>query len=350
MPVLCGDIGGTNTRLAILEPEVSFSQILVSETLPSARFATFEDAVADFLSRQSLKPKRAGFGIAGPIFARRCKATNLPWVIDAASLEQKFGFERVELLNDLEALAHGISVLDEADFAVLHEGEPTPGNAALIAAGTGLGQAGLYFDGSRHHPFASEGGHADLAPRNEAEIEVLQFLLRRHHRVSAERVVCGPGLRALYEFVLDKRKAAAAAAIEAAAQEGKAAAISKAGLEGSCEHAALALDLFVTFLAGEAGNLALKMMSHGGLYIGGGIAPKILPKLRHENFRRSFCDKGRMSPILEAMPMKVILNGDTALYGAALYRAARDGAKAPAPPLQPASGAPSASMAKDSSV
>lgn len=321
MPVLCGDIGGTNTRLAILEPEGSATRILVSETLPSREFATFEEAVGAFLERHRPTVRRAGFGIAGPVLERRCQATNLPWVVDAAELEQRFGLERVVLLNDLEALAHGIPALGEEDLATLHPGEAKPGNQALIAAGTGLGEAGLYFDGQSHHPFATEGGHADLAPRNEEEIEVLLFVLRQlrqrgHRRVSAERVVSGPGLVALYDFVLEKNQARAASSIAAADADDKAAAISKAGLDGSCPNAVKALDLFVAFFGGEAGNLALKTMSRGGFYIGGGIAPKILPKLR-QGFRQAFCAKGRMSPILEAMPLKVILSDDAALFGAA---------------------------------
>lgn len=316
MPVLCGDVGGTNTRLAILEPGPARPRIVISETLPSRSFPAFEEAVDAFLEEAGRPAlERAGFGIAGPVIGRRCQATNLPWVVDAADLERRFGLERVVLLNDLEALAHGIPALDAEDLETLHPGEEQPGNRALIAAGTGLGQAGIFWDGAAHRPFASEGGHADLAPRSEAEIAVLRFLLRRHARVSAERVVSGPGLAALYDFVLEKNGAAAAPAI-AAAEDDRSAAISGAGLDGSCPHAAEALELFVAFFGGEAGNLALKSMSRGGLYIGGGIAPKILPKLRGGAFREAFCAKGRMRPLLEAMPLRVILSGDTALFGA----------------------------------
>lgn len=314
MPVLCGDIGGTNTRLAILEPP----RIVVSRTLPSGSFAAFEDAVDAFLGEVGRPAiERAGFGIAGPVIGRRCQATNLPWVVDAAELERRFFFRRVELLNDLEALAHGIPALGEEDFETLHVGEEQPGNRALIAAGTGLGQAGIYWDGAAHRPFACEGGHGDLAPRSEIEIALLRFLLRRHARVSTERVVSGPGLAALYDFVLEKNGASAAPAVAAAAVAEKSAAISQAGLGGSCPHASEALDLFVGLFGAEAGNLALKLLSRGGLYIGGGIAPKILPRLRSGAFREAFCAKGRMRPLLEAMPLKVILSGDTALYGAA---------------------------------
>lgn len=317
MAFLCGDIGGTNTRLAILEPGSPKARVLISETLPSRDFPTFEDAVALFLERHRPGALRAGFGIAGPVSGRECRATNLPWVVEAATLERLFGFERVELLNDLEALAHGIAALGEEDFEVLHAGEELAANRALIAAGTGLGQAGLFFDGAAHRPFASEGGHADLAPRNEAEIEVLRFLLRRHARVSAERVVSGPGLVALYDFAREKSGAAPAPAIAAAEPTAKAAAISQAGLAGDNPEAAAALELFVTFYGAEAGNLALKTMARGGVYLGGGIAPKILPRLRGPAFREAFCAKGRMRPLLEAMPLKVILSGDAALLGVA---------------------------------
>lgn len=318
MAILCGDIGGTNTRLAILEPALPRPRIVFSQTLPSGTFPTFEEAVEAFLDGAG-RPKigQAGFGIAGPVIGRRCQATNLPWVVDAAALELRFGLGRAVLLNDLEALAHGIPALGAEDFEVLHEGEEQPGNRALIAAGTGLGQAGLYFDGERHRPYATEGGHADLAPRDAAEIEVLRFLLRRHARVSAERVVSGPGLAALYDFVLEKNGASPAPEIAAAAEGERSAAISRAGLTGSCPQAAEALNLFVGFFGGEAGNLALKAMSRGGFYLGGGIAPKILPKLRGGAFREAFCAKGRMRPLLEAMPLKVILSDDTAIFGAA---------------------------------
>lgn len=322
MPVLCGDIGGTNTRLAIVEPALdearSKPRIAFSRTLPSRSFPTFEEAVEAFLAEVGHPGlERAGFGIAGPVIGRRCQATNLPWVVDAAELERRFSFRRVELLNDLEALAHGIPALGEEDFETLHAGEEQPGNRALIAAGTGLGQAGLFWDGAAHRPFACEGGHGDLAPRSEVEIALLRFLLRRHARVSAERVVSGPGLAALYDFVLEKNGASPAPAVAAAAEGEKSAAISQAGLAGSCPHASEALDLFVGLFGAEAGNLALKLLSRGGVYIGGGIAPKILPRLRGGAFREAFCAKGRMRPLLEAMPLKVILSGDTALYGAA---------------------------------
>lgn len=321
MPVLCGDIGGTHTRLAILEPESAalgrLPAMLASATLSSKNFPTFDDAVAEFLGQQKIEVEMAAFGIAGPVVDRRCQATNLPWVVDAAELESRFGLRRVELKNDLEALAHGIPALGEDDFATLHAGEPKAGNAALIAAGTGLGQAGLYFDGRTHHPFATEGGHTDFAPRSEEEIALLRFLLRRHKRVSTERVACGPGLVTLYEFVLEKNGAAPEAEVAAAPPEAKAAAISKAAQGGSCPNAAEALELFIGILGAEAGNLALKMMSLAGVYIGGGIPPKMLGLLRDGKFREAFCAKGRMRPILEAMPLKVILNDDTALYGAA---------------------------------
>lgn len=321
MPVLCGDIGGTHTRLAILEPESAalgrLPAMLASASLSSKNFPTFDDAVAEFLGQQKIQVEMAAFGIAGPVVDRRCQATNLPWVVDAAELESRFGLRRVELKNDLEALAHGIPALGEDDFVTLHAGEPKAGNAALIAAGTGLGQAGLYFDGRTYHPFATEGGHTDFAPRSEEEIALLRFLLRRHKRVSTERVACGPGLVTLYEFVLEKNGAAPEAEVAAAPPEAKAAAISKAAQGGSCPNAAEALELFVGILGAEAGNLALKMMSLAGVYIGGGIPPKMLGKLQDGKFREAFCAKGRMRPILEAMPLKVILNDDTALYGAA---------------------------------
>lgn len=313
--ILTGDVGGTNTRLAILDPSEDGRFVKhASEVFPSADFASLEDAIDAFLASTGFPCERAAFGIAGPVMDGRCTATNLPWVIDAAALRERFGFKEVALLNDLEAQAAGIRFLRDDDFAVLQEGVAKPGNRALIAAGTGLGQAGLVATGSTHRVFATEGGHTDFAPHDELQIELLRFLIARHGRVSWERVVSGMGLENIFAFFIEGRGLRPATELR---ENPRAADISRAALTGSCEVADAALELFVTLYGAEAGNLGLKTLSVNGLFLGGGIAPKILPRLQRPNFLGAFTHKGRMSPLLESMPVRVLLDGDTALYGAA---------------------------------
>lgn len=328
MEILSGDIGGTNTRLAVLKqrPDGGFDT-LRSRKVASRDFASLEGAIEDFFDSEGISIEDcplAGFGIAGPVVDGVCHGTNFPWVVDARAVRDRLGFRRVDLLNDLEALAHGLPALGDGDFAVLHEGEPRSGNAAVIAAGTGLGEAGLFFDGEAYHPFATEGGHTDFGPRNDLELALLRHLHGRYGgRVSWERVVSGMGLVNLYEFLLEYRRLEPCAEVREALEDDDpatdpAAAISKAAEAGTCAAADRALDLFVELYGAEAGNLALKMMSVSGMYLGGGIAPRILDRLRGPRFREAFCDKGRMRPLLEAMPIRVVLDSTrAALFGAA---------------------------------
>ena len=312
--ILSGDVGGTNTRLALLECRDGRFHKQSSVVLPSSEYESLEAAVEHFLASVNQTCDGAAFGIAGPVMDGRCTATNLPWIIDSESLSRRFGWDRVVLLNDLEAQAAGIPYLQPDDFAVLHEGIVQVGNRALIAAGTGLGQAGLYFDGEKHHVFATEGGHTDFAPHNELQIELLRFMTERHGRVSWERLVSGMGLSNIFSFFVEHKKMTP---ISELGQNPSPADISQAALSRSCEVADHALELFVTLYGAEAGNLALKTMSVNGLFVGGGIAPKILERLSGESFRTAMTSKGRMSSVLENMPVKVLLDDDTALYGAA---------------------------------
>jgi glucokinase len=319
--ILAGDIGGTSTRLGFFEVNGARPRLVVEQTYPSREHQHLEEIVAAFLAAHQLKPRHACFGIAGPVMQGRVKAANLAWVVDARTLAAELALPSVTLLNDLEANAHGIGVLEPKDFFVLNAGAPqASGNAAVISAGTGLGEAGLYWDGQRHRPFACEGGHADFAPRNELESELLGYLRQRGQgeRVSYERVVSGPGLQSLYEFLRDTGRGQEPAALaEEMRGADVSAVISRAGLEGRYELCVQALDLFVSLYGAEAGNLALKMMATGGVFLGGGIAPKILDKLKGPTFLEAFTAKGRMKPLLEAMPVQVILNEMTALLGAA---------------------------------
>jgi glucokinase len=315
VPWLCGDVGATHARLAIYDRDQAHWRQTARETLLCRHFARFDDILDAFLARHAFTGETACFGVAGPVVDGRCRVTNLDWTLDAAALESARGWRRVVLLNDLEATAHGLGELGPQGVATLQQGEPRAGNIALIAAGSGLGQAGLFFDGERGRPFATEGGHADFAPRNELEIELLRYFQQRvNGRVSVERVVSGPGLVAIRAFLGDRL------GIDCGQRE--AAAISAAALAGTCPLCAEALDLFVELYAAEAGNLALKLMARGGVYLGGGIAPQILEALRQPAFREHFCAKGRMRPLLEAMPIHVVLDPDVALLGAAAVAAA----------------------------
>lgn len=353
--VVAGDIGGTKTRLALIEVAgtqvrprdgeaepsgagvaaggtpmgspllrngpFALSKVRIQREVdyPSRDFSTFEALLAVFLKGMQV-PAHAAFGVAGPVRGRSVRVTNLPWHIEADALQQRFGFETCILLNDLEATAYGLPALGAEDMLTLQPGQPGAcGNAAIIAAGTGLGEAGLYWDGERHRPYATEGGHTSFSPQSELEMDLLRYLQGRYTHVSWERVVSGMGLLDLHGFLRSYRKADMPPWLEEELRTGDAAAaIARAALAGSDDICIETLECFVRLYGAEAGNLALKTMSCGGLYVGGGIAPRILPLLQHDLFMRAFLNKGRMFPLLEAMPVHVILNDRVALYGPAL--------------------------------
>ena len=325
--VLSGDIGGTKTALAILEVVEDGIEVLARATYPSRDFGSLEAVVRCFLAEEERGARfpceLAGFGVAGPVRGRRAETTNLPWTVDAGVLESAAGLGRVWLLNDLEANAWGIAALKPGDLCVLNEGAPQArGNRAIVSAGTGLGQAGLFWDGLRHRPFASEGGHADFAPHSDREIALLRFLRQRHGHVSWERVVSGMGLVNIFEFLCEYRHAPPPAWWSGAVARGDAAAAISREAGAGCGLCREAMEMFVHCYGAEAGNHALKIMAAGGVYLGGGIAPRILDWLRAPSFLHAFCDKGRMAPLMRDMPVKVILNEHTALYGPALCIAA----------------------------
>ena len=317
--ILAGDIGGTNTRLALFRHADGALERLAERCYPSREHSDFTRLLGRFCAELDGPALAAAcFGIAGPVRGGRCQATNLPWVIDAAELCAVLG-TRVTLLNDLEAHAWALDGLGAEDVEQLAAGDPDPrGNAALIAAGTGLGEAGLVWDGRRRLPFATEGGHTTFAPRDELEAKLAGFLRRRFEHVSWERVLSGPGLVAIHDFLGELRGEVSPSWLaEEMASGDPAAAITSAALAERSELACDALELFVSLYGAEAGNLALKVMATAGVWIGGGIAPKILPRLRGPRFLESFRAKGRLKPVLEAMPVAVILCDDTALDGAA---------------------------------
>jgi glucokinase len=321
--ILAGDIGGTHARLALFNFENGKFELVRSTIFPSQHYSGLEKIIAEFVGNAGVRPALACFGIAGPVTNGRVVASNLPWIVESDVLARELKISKAGLINDLEATGWGIGALSAGDLVPLNERSASdraaaPGNQAVIAAGTGLGEGGLYWDGTRHYVFASEGGHCDFAPVNEEQIELFRFLQARFGRVSYERIVSGPGLVNVFEFLRDTGKAEMPdwLAAEIAGSDA-AAAISAAALSGKAPIAERALDIFVTVFAAEAGNLALKLKATGGVFLAGGIAPKILPKLRGPLFLEAFLAKGRLRPLMEIMPVQVITNDQLALLGAA---------------------------------
>ncbi len=323
MQILAGDIGGTNTRLALYQAHANNQLEPIKEaSFPSGDFPGLEAILQRFLTdSDSQTIDRACFGIAGPVIDQVCEATNLPWRVSADEIRQAFGFEAAWLLNDLEANAWGIEVLPAEDLFLLNPGSPQArGNRSIISAGTGLGEAGIYWDGNQYRPFSSEGGHADFSPSTPLEFELHQWLSAQYGHVSWERLVSGPGLESLYSFLLDYRRQSMPAWLnELVTQQGLAPTISQMALAAKDPICVEALDLFLTLYGREAGNHALKLMATGGVFLGGGIAPRILPRLEAGGFLTAFLDKGRMGPLMASMPIYVILNDKAALLGAARF-------------------------------
>ena len=348
--ILAGDIGGTKTNLALYEWTTGRVEPVREDSFHSADYKTLEEIIDEFLSNPPPKPAAEGalvdepvdldrdattetvetapepitltaacLGVAGPVIDNRCRTTNLPWFIDGAALAERFVIPRVRLLNDLEATAHGLLHLTADEVVALNTGAPPKKKQALalIAAGTGLGECLLYWDGSRYHPMPSEGGHTDFAPNSDSEIELLRHLRGSYLHVSYERIVSGPGLHAIYEYVRDTKKNEPTWLAEKIKAGNPAAEIAEAGLKGQAEIATQALDLFASIYGAEAGNLALKALTLDGVYVAGGIAPKLLKKLQDGSFMRGFTNKGRYKRLMTQIPVKVVMNEKTALLGAA---------------------------------
>ncbi len=319
--ILVGDLGGTHCRLGLADPTASSLAPVREATYKSADWPQLLPLLAEFVATSPRPVRRACLGVAGPVRDGHCQTTNLPWTINSFELAHALGIEQMVLLNDLETLAWALERLPAAGLVTLAAGAPVAtGNACLIAAGTGLGEAGLAWNPSGRRPFASEGGHSSFSPCSALERSLLEFVAGRFTHVSWERVVSGPGLVLLFEFLLAHHGATAPAwLLEAMEQGDPAAAISKAALEERFELAVDTLDLFARLFGSEAGNLALKTLATGGVYVGGGIAPKILDGRRSALFLEAFCAKGRMRPLLESMPVQLILDDQAALIGAAYY-------------------------------
>ncbi len=348
--ILAGDIGGTKTNLALYDWTTERVEPLRVESFHSGDYTSLEDILVEFLTppeppipldlvgseggekiqkaskpaSEPVKLTAACFGIAGPVIDNRCQTTNLPWVVDGPTIAKQFSIPRVQLLNDLEATAYGLVWLRADELEVLNTGNPPKKRQALalIAAGTGLGEGILFWDGKSYRPMPSEGGHTDFAPSNDLEIELLRYLRGQYLHVSYERILSGPGLHAVYEFLRDTKKNEPTWLAEKIKVGNPAAEIAQAGLQGQAEIAKQALDLFASIYGAEAGNLALKALSLDGVYIGGGIAPKLITKLQDGTFMKAFTNKGRYKKLLSNMPVKVIMNQQTALLGAASVAAA----------------------------
>jgi glucokinase len=316
--ILAGDIGGTNARLALFDVKSGNFNLVSSTIFPSRQYSGLDQIVKEFVSKSPTKPAQACFGIAGPVTNGRVEASNLPWVIESKRLADELNIREALLINDLEATGWGVGALPPEKLVSLNQVSSIAGNQAVIAAGTGLGEAGLYWDGSRHHVFASEGGHCDFAPLDDLQVELFQYLRSRFDHVSYERVLSGPGLVNVFEFLRDTGKGKPPDWLVAEMVESDAArAISEAGMSGRCPMCEQALEIFVAVFGSEAGNLALKMKAVGGVFLAGGIAPKILPKLATSNFLQAFLDKGRLGRLMEIIPIKVITDDKLALLGAA---------------------------------
>lgn len=319
--ILAGDIGATNAKLAIFEESRELNKIAEGR-FPCSSYHGVLPIVQTFL-RQNKMPavSRAAFGVAGPVKDGRCQPTNLPWLVDSRELKKALETANVFLLNDLEAHAWGLRVLNPEDRTVLQAGEPkSAGNAAFLAAGTGLGEAGLHWDGREHCPFACEGGHTDFGPRDELEVGLLRYLRQIYGHVSYERIVSGSGLHHLYQFLLASGYETPTPDVQREMkQKDPPSVISEWGLNNRDKACARAVDWFISIYGAEAGNLALKIMATGGVYVGGNIAKLFYSKIIDGRFVRSFTDKGRFSNLLRAIPVYMILNPDTPLRGAAEY-------------------------------
>lgn len=353
--ILAGDIGGTKVNLALYDWKNDRVDPEREATFASSDFESFEDLLEEFLTpaepeeeeEEGMEPSEseedasadsgenesttsrpetvdvACFGVAGPVVDNRARTTNLPWIIDGNEIAKRFNIPRVRLLNDLEATAYGLLVLQPGELVVLNAGTPPKTNhpIGLIAAGTGLGEAILFWDGARYQPIPSEGGHADFGPNSDQEIELLRHLRTTYLHVSYERVLSGAGLHAIYEFLRDSKKIEPTWLAERLKVMDPPAAIAEAGLKKQAEIAVQALDLFASIYGAEAGNLALKAMTLSGVYLAGGIAPKMLAKLKDGTFMRAFTAKGRYKRLLSTIPVRVIMNEKAAILGAAAVAA-----------------------------
>jgi glucokinase len=317
--ILAGDVGGTKCNLALFAEKNGKLEVVFRERFASKEFAQFDLIIKEFSRRAaphlgSSTIRAAGFGVAGPVINNRIHATNLPWIVDAETLSKEVGVGSIVLINDLGATGHSLEHLPPEDFCVLNPGKPLHGaSRALLAAGTGLGEGILFWDGTRYKVVPSEGGHSDFAPRTDQQIELLKFMRHRYPQVSWELILSGRGFRTLHEFISPSVKHP----IFEDPDADPAPFITKSGLDQSCPICVQTLDLWTSVYGAEAGNLALKVLALGGVYVAGGIAVKILPKMIDGTFFNSFKDKWHFTNMLAEVPLSIVLNESAPLIGAA---------------------------------
>jgi glucokinase len=324
--ILAGDVGGTKTAVALFEPQGPSLRPVREAIYPSRDFRSLEEILTTFLREgPGARPAAGCFGLPGVVLEGRVSTTNIPWTVEEKLLATELGIPRVRLLNDLEATAYGMLHLGPQELAPLnpHAGPRRPGHVAVLAAGTGLGEALLCWDGKQYHPVASEGGHCDFAPHTDREIDLLRYLRAVHGHVSYERILSGPGIFNLYCFLRDTGGTGPSPALARALEEAEdpSAVVGQFGLAGTDPLAVATLDLFAGCYGAEAGNLALKCVAIGGVFIGGGIAPKLLGTLQKGAFLEAFLDKGRFRSLMESIPVQVSLNPEAGLLGAAHFAA-----------------------------
>lgn len=320
--VAAADIGGTKTAIALYEVQGHGLNCLEERVYQSNQYNTFLDLLGEFI-QATRPPDKLSIGIAGPVLHGKAEATNLPWVVSRDEILQKLDIAHVSLLNDLEANAYGLAALGPEELVTLYSGKNVgAGNAAVISAGTGLGEAGLYWDGKSYHPFPTEGGHTDFAPRTETDVALYQYLHKKWDHVSWERVLSGPGIYNIYCFLRDGLNRNEPAALADAIKAGDPPrVISTAAIEDNVPICVETMTLFTHYLAVESSNMVLKMKATGGLFLGGGIVPKIRSFITEERFLASYLKAGRMRKLVEETPVHIILNDKTALLGAAYYGA-----------------------------
>ncbi len=320
--ILAGDVGGTKTDLCLFArgPGGALEPVRKA-TYASGEFASLSDLLAAFLAEDSSAPPpvAAALGVPGPVVGETVRLTNLPWVIEPEGVVRNTGIARIRILNDLELAAHGVLTLEPGDLAVLNPGIERSGHCGLVAAGTGLGQAILFWDGERHHATATEGGHTGFGPRDEEQIALHRFLARRHDRVSWERVLSGTGLEAIYEFLVLVRGMPASETVDARFRAGEdlAAAVGEVGVAGEDPTCRYAVDLFLRLYGAQSANLALTTLATGGIYLWGGIIRKLLPRAVEGPFLEGFLDVGRFRGLMGEIPVRAVLDADAALAGAA---------------------------------
>lgn len=320
--VLAADIGGTKANMALFEIDGKTLNALRIKSYKTKDHLSFLALLKKFLAGPPNSIDAVCLGVAGPVIDGRVQGTNFPWVIDREDIKDELKIENVYVINDLRANAYGLAALEESDFKVLKTGEKVSGNAAMLSPGTGLGEAGLYWDGAKYHPFATEGGHCYFSPKDDLDVKLWEFMQQKYGTVSWERVLSGQGICDIHSFLRMYRGTAEPIWFaQKTLEEDLAAVITSSAMQEADPVFVETFELFIRFLATEAALLALKMKATGGIFVGGGIVPKIIKGINEDVFTANFVHSGQMASLLEIIPVKVILNDKTPLLGAALYGA-----------------------------